>query len=67
VSRLSAYITKEVMEFVEKAKEEFENNPELETYRGDGYIALRYGLNRDCILVYELGNEVGLFAQWIER
>jgi hypothetical protein len=54
---MSAYITEDVMKFVGKAAKAFEDNPMWETYISD----------RDCIKVYEIGDEIGLFAQWIKR
>lgn len=61
-------IRKEHLEFLEEAKQAFINKPFQETYRNDDetMIALRYGLDRDCVLIYELGDKVALFAQQIE-
>jgi hypothetical protein len=38
----------------------FEENERIETYRDtdDQFIALRYGPDRDCLMVFELGEEV---------
>lgn len=49
---------------MEAAKKEFENNLRLETYRNESntLIALRYGMDRDCIQIFELGDKVGFFA-----
>lgn len=49
---------------MEEAKKAFDENYRLETYRNesDTLIALRYGMDRDCIKIYELGEEVGFFA-----
>lgn len=54
-------ITKEHLDFMEAAKKEFENNLHLETYRNESntLIALRYGMDRDCIQIFELGDKVG--------
>ncbi|KQL37155.1 hypothetical protein [Psychrobacillus sp. FJAT-21963] len=56
-------IYQEDLDFLEEAKQAFNNNSRLETYRNKGntYIALRYGMDRDCILIYKLGDEV-MFA-----
>lgn len=61
-------ITKRHLSFVQEAKEAFENNPDWYTYRDahDSLIALRYGANRDCVLVYELGEEIANFVQQME-
>lgn len=56
-------IYQEDLDFLEEAKQGFNKDPRLETYRNkeDTYIALRYGVDRDCINIYKLGDEV-LFA-----
>lgn len=57
------------LDFVKKAKEAFENDLSLYTFRNgtnddnDTLIALRYGIDRDCVLVYELGECVANFVQ----
>lgn len=58
-------ITVEALEFVNEAKEGFIKNDEITTYtdKEKGFIALRTGFREDCIMVYELGNEVGNFVQ----
>lgn len=60
-------INNEHLKFLEEAKQAFINDPILETYRNedDEYIALRVGLGRDCLLVFELGEEVANFVQQI--
>ncbi|MEF3312575.1 hypothetical protein PV433_27165 [Paenibacillus sp. GYB004] len=60
-------ITPEHLAFVEEAARAFEGAPRLETYYNDQkkFIALRYGLDRDCIMVYEFGEEVALFSQQV--
>lgn len=57
-------IYREHIDFMEEAKQAFENNERLETYRNDNdtLIALRHGMDRDCIQIYKLGEEVGFFA-----
>lgn len=57
-------IYKEHLDFLVEAKQEFESNERLETYRNasESLIALRYGMDRDCIQIYKLGEEVGFFA-----
>lgn len=61
-------ITKGHLAFMEEAKEEFERNPFQETYRDElgSYIALRIGMDRDCIMVYELGEYVTNFVQQLD-
>ena len=56
-------IYQEDLDFLEEAKQGFNKDPRLETYRNkeDTHIALRYGLDRDCINIYKLGDEI-LFA-----
>ena len=62
-------IKRGTIEFVDQAKEVFKRDYNLSTYRDEdeGYIALRVGMFDDCIKVFELGDEVGLFEQWCER
>lgn len=64
-----AQIYKEHLEFMEEAKKAFEENERLETYRNENevLIALRYGMDRDCIQVYELGEEIGFFANIMKK
>ncbi|MEK4149042.1 hypothetical protein NST02_18425 [Robertmurraya sp. FSL W8-0741] len=59
-------ITKRHLDFVQEAKEAFEARPLLETYHGHDLIALRMGVDRDCINVYELGDEIANFVQQME-
>ena len=61
-------IRNEHLEFLEEAKLIFTENPFQESHRNDvaELIALRYGMDRDCILILGLGEEVALFAQQIE-
>lgn len=60
-------ITQRHLAFMEEAKTDFEENVRQESYRDEnaGLIALRYGPDRDCIMVFELGEEVAFFAQMI--
>lgn len=57
------------LDFLEQAKEAFEVRPDFCTFRNgthdgnDTLIALRYGADRDCILIYELGDCIGNFVQ----
>ncbi|MEK5330280.1 hypothetical protein [Lysinibacillus sp. FSL W8-0992] len=62
-------IYREHLDFMEEAKEAFEKNERLETYRNadNTLIALRYGLDRDCIDVYELGEGIGFFANIMRK
>lgn len=56
------------LEFVQQAKMFFERSEEHYTFRDEdeGLIALREGLGRDCIEVFELGERVANFVQQIE-
>jgi hypothetical protein len=56
-------IYQEDLDFLEEAKNAFQENSRLETYRdkGDIRIALRYGPDRDCINIFKLDGQV-LFA-----
>lgn len=57
------------LEFMEEAKSAFESNPRFETYRNTegNLIALRHGLDRNCIGIHEIGKEIGFFAEVMER
>jgi len=59
------HINKQHLDFVDEVREAFEFNADLTTYRNedDSLIALRFGLDKDCILVYELGGCIGNFVQ----
>lgn len=62
-------ITKNILDFVNEAKENFEQNPMLETYKNKSkydLIALRMGEDRDCVLVYELADGIANFVQQID-
>lgn len=62
-------IEKRHLEFVEEAKKAFEKDSGMYTFRdgthegNDTLVALRYGMDRDCILVYELGECIANFVQ----
>ncbi|MCC3379862.1 hypothetical protein ACFQ5D_09420 [Paenibacillus farraposensis] len=60
-------ITQKHLTFLKEAAEAFEGNDRWETYTNEekDLIALRYGVDRDCIKVIELGDEVAFFAQMI--
>jgi hypothetical protein len=63
-------IKKETINFVNKAKEYFEREDGKvlgSTYHDKNYIALRWGMFDDCLKVYELGEEIGLFEEWTDR
>jgi hypothetical protein len=65
---LSRQITNTHLAFMQEAKDEFELNPLLETYTNteETMIALRYGMDRDCILISELGDSIANFVQQIK-
>ncbi|PAD73942.1 hypothetical protein [Paenibacillus campinasensis] len=60
-------ITPKHLAFVDEAAKAFEDNPKYETYYNADrdLIALRFGADRDCIKVYELGEPVGFFVQQV--
>lgn len=62
-------ISKEALQFLDEAKEAFEKNEDLTTYRNEveNFIALRSGMFDDCIMIYELGSAVGNFVQQLPR
>lgn len=60
---MTGNVYQEDLDFLEEAKDAFNSNLRLETYRniGETHIALRYGMDRDCIQIYKLGEKL-LFA-----
>ncbi|MBO1003147.1 hypothetical protein [Pseudogracilibacillus auburnensis] len=62
-------IYREHLDFMEEAKNAFEANERLETCtNADGtLIALRYGVDRDCIQIHELGEQIGFFANIMRK
>lgn len=56
------------MSFLHEAKEAFEDNPLLETYRNedDTLIALRMGIDRDCVDVYEIDSHIANFVRQLD-
>jgi hypothetical protein len=64
---VSSQITKEHLAFMNSSKEVFAANPQRETHINEKgtLIALRMGMDRDCINIYELGEEVANFVQMI--
>jgi hypothetical protein len=61
-------ITKRHLDFVQEANGVFEDEPLRETCRNDdeSLIALRMGMDRDCVDLYELGEHVALFSQQMD-
>lgn len=61
-------ITKEHLSFLEESKRIFQENLLRETHMNEdgSLIALRYGADRDCIKIFELGEEVAFFVNQIE-
>lgn len=62
-------ITQEHLCFLEETKQVFSSDVRRETHiNKDGdLIALRYGMDRDCIKIIMLGENVGFFAQMISH
>lgn len=60
-------ITKEHIDFMEEARRNFLVYPRLDTHRNDDdtLIALRVGMERDCIMIYRLDGYVANFVQQI--
>ncbi|TMU85511.1 hypothetical protein FGG79_09825 [Bacillus sp. BHET2] len=66
---VSQHITSTHLDFLDEAREAFMKNEILETYWDKDtfdLIALRFGMDRDCVLVYELGEEIANFVQQME-
>ena len=62
-------IRDEHLAFMHEARKAFSDNNTWETYMNEDdfeLIALRVGMDRDCILIYELGNEIANFVQQME-
>ena len=61
-------IFKEDLAFVKEAASAFEKTPRWETYRNNDntLIALRTGWDRDELIVFRLGEEVGEFVGMME-
>lgn len=57
---MKANIHQEDLDFLEEAKVALNRNLRWETYtnKGETHIALRYGVDRDCVWVYRLSAEV---------
>lgn len=57
------------LDFMEEAKKAFESNPRFETYRNTAgnLLALRYGMDRNCIAIHEIGEEIAFFAEVMEK
>jgi hypothetical protein len=62
-------ITPRHLVFVDEAAKSFDENPRQETHRSEDntLIALRMGMDRDCVMVYELGEYVGNFVQQVDK
>lgn len=62
-------MNRDTLLFVEEATRFFNESENHHTYRDseEEYIALRYGLDRDCIKVYKLDEELEFFEQWCDK
>jgi hypothetical protein len=56
------------LSFMNEAKEAFENDPVLESYVSpdEPFMALRMGEDRDCVMVYEIADDVANFVQQMQ-
>lgn len=65
---MGAYIKPEHLAFLEEVKAVFGADCRRETHQNEEgtLIALRFGTDRDCINVFELGEEIAFFTQQIE-
>ncbi|MCM3618722.1 hypothetical protein M3936_14115 [Sutcliffiella horikoshii] len=66
---MAQQITLKHLQFVKEASDAFQIDPVLETYWNKDvydYMALRFGADRDCVMVYELGGEVANFVQQMD-
>ncbi|WP_172369602.1 hypothetical protein [Sporosarcina jiandibaonis] len=66
---MTAHIYQEDLDFLQEAKEAFESDYTLFTYRNDddSLIALRRGEDRDCIHIYRINEEVLFVHNVMER
>lgn len=66
---MSTNIKPETIEFLNRAKKFFDQSLDHVSFRDEdvGLIALRYGLDDNCILLFELGNEIAFFEDWMDR
>ncbi|MGA4718835.1 hypothetical protein [Fictibacillus nanhaiensis] len=66
---MAQQITKNHLAFMKEARKAFEESNLLETYCNKeefDLIALRYGMDRNCIQVYEIGEDIANFVQQME-
>jgi hypothetical protein len=65
---MAVQITTDHLSFVVEAKKVFHEYPLMETYRNkeQTLIALRMGMDRDCIMVYELDEAVANFTSQLD-
>lgn len=61
-------IPPEALNFLEEAKKGFDSIETI-TYidKNKKFIALRTGFREDCLVVYELGNEIGNFTEQLPK
>jgi hypothetical protein len=62
-------LTKEHLDFYQECKEVFERLYKRETHINEEgtLIGLRYGADRDCIRIYDLGPERAFFHNVLEK
>lgn len=61
---MTVQISPEVLKFLEEAKTKFENIESVSYMNKEkGYIALRSGFREDCLHIFGLGEEYGLFTE----
>lgn len=61
-------INKKHLDFLEECREAFDSEILRETHfeKGGDLIGLRYGVDRDCIRMFELGEEIALFTKMVK-
>jgi len=55
------------LDFLQESREHFSKEITCHTYNNGEFIALRRGLDRDCVQIFILGEEIGFFAQMMDK
>jgi hypothetical protein len=69
---MSNQVSREKIEFAERAAKFFENNPKYYSFtdgeiRCGAYFAMKQGILDDCVLVFQIGDDPTNFVQFIDR